>query len=207
MVHDRRIDGENHVFGNAGSLFMNAMTWYDHTNGSIWSQPWGRAIIGQYKGIELFLLPSQITTWSNWKAEHPYTLAMTNDVNRVGARQRFDSNFVIGLVIEDDAKAYYYTDVARTGVVNDFLGDLPVFIWAGNNNFHAFVSRVGDKTLTFQLDGDTLVDQETGSIWEITRGLATSGPLEGQSLQPVPSLSSYDWAWLDFYPDSEFYRP
>jgi len=31
--------------------------------------------------------------------------------------------------------------------------------------------------------------------------------LNGESLQPVPSLSSYDWAWRDFYPDSKFYAP
>jgi hypothetical protein len=207
MVHDRRIDGETQVFGNAGALFMNAMTWYDHETETIWSQPWGRAIIGPRKGVELFLLPSQITTWANWKAEHPNTLAMINDVDRFGARQRFDPNFVIGLLIADDAKAFYYRDVAQAGVVNDMLGDIPVFVWAGDNNFHAYIRRVGDQDLTFQLDGQTLVDAETGSTWDLTRGLATSGPLKGESLQPVPSSSSYDWAWLDFYPETEFFEP
>ncbi len=207
MVHDRRIDGEAQIFGNAGSLFMNAMTWYDHETESIWSQPWGRAIIGPKKGIELFLLPSQITTWASWKAEHPNTLAMINDSERIGARQRFNPDFVIGLLIAGDAKAFYYRDVAQTGVVNDFLGDFPVFVWAGDNNFHTYLRQVGDNILSFGLEGDTLVDLNTGSTWDITRGLATSGPLEGQSLQPVPSLSSYDWAWLDFYPETEFYQP
>jgi hypothetical protein len=207
MVHDRRIDGETQVFGNAGALFMNAMTWYDHETETIWSQPWGRAIIGPRKGVELFLLPSQITTWANWKAEHPNTLAMINDVDRFGARQRFDPNFVIGLLIADDAKAFYYRDVAQDGLVNDMLGDIPVFVWAGDNNFHAYIRRAGDQDLTFQLDGQTLVDAETGSTWDLTRGLATSGPLKGESLQPVPSSSSYDWAWLDFYPETEFYEP
>jgi len=207
MVHDRRIDGETQIFGNAGSLFMNAMTWYDHETESIWSQPWGRAIIGPKKGIELFLLPSQITTWASWKAEHPNTLAMINDSERIGSRQRFDPDFVIGLLVADDAKAFYYRDVAQTGVVNDFLGDFPVFVWAGDSNFHTYLRQVGDDILSFELNGDTLVDVNTGSTWDITRGLATSGPLEGQSLQPVPSLSSYDWAWLDFYPETEFYRP
>jgi hypothetical protein len=56
------------------------MTWYDHETNSNWSQPWGRAISGQLKGTVLFLLPSQLTTWGSWKAEHPETLAMINDV-------------------------------------------------------------------------------------------------------------------------------
>jgi len=207
MVHDRRIDGEAQVFGNAGSLFMNAMTWFDHETESIWSQPWGRAIIGEHKGVELFLLPSQITTWASWKAEHPNSLAMINDTDKIGGRQRFDPNFVIGLLVADDAKAFYYRDVAQRGIVNDTLGELPIFVWAGDNNFHVYIRQVGGQTLNFQLDNDTLVDIETGSTWDLTRGLATSGPLTGESLQPVPSLSSYDWAWLDFYPDTEFYEP
>jgi hypothetical protein len=207
MVHDRRIDGQSHIFGNAGSLFMNAMTWYDHETESIWSQPWGRAIIGPYKGVELFLLPSQITTWASWKAEHPETLAMINDVDKLGARQRFNPNFVIGLLLADDARAFYYLDVTAAGVVNDSLGDIPIFVWAGDNNFHAYVRQVGDQVLNFKLDNGALVDEETGSSWDLTRGLATSGPLKGSSLQPVPSSSSYDWAWLDFYPETGFYEP
>jgi hypothetical protein len=207
MVHDRRIDGQEHIFGNAGALFMNAMTWYDHTTESIWSQPWGRAIIGPQKGIELFLLPSQITTWSNWKAEHPNTLAMTNDVGRIGGRQGFDPDFVIGLLVADTSKAFYYRDVAAAGVVNDSLGNIPIFVWAGGNNFHAYVRQVGDRVLNFKLEDGTLMDVETGSIWDLTRGLATTGPLKGESLQPVPSSSSYDWAWADFYPETEFFVP
>ena len=54
LVHDRRIDGQTHIFGNSGGLMMNAMSWRDHTTESIWSQPWGRSIDGVSKGVELF---------------------------------------------------------------------------------------------------------------------------------------------------------
>lgn len=207
MVHDRRIDGVAHTFGNAGGLMMNAMTWWDHETESIWSQPWGRTIEGHYRGIELFLLPSQITTWQSWKSEHSETLAMTNDSFRLGFRQKFDPDFVIGLLLADQAKAFYYRDVERTGIANDFIGEIPIMVWAGDNNFHAYIRQVGEQILTFRLDGDRLIDEETGSTWNITRGLATDGPLIGQGLQAVPSSSSFDWAWLDFYPESAFYQP
>ena len=186
---------------------MNAMTWWDHETESIWSQPWGRSIDGLYKGTELFLLPSQVTTWGSWKAEHPESLVMINDVSRLGGRQKFDPDFVIGLILADQAKAYGYRDVAEVGVVNDAIGDIPIFVWAADNNFHAYIRQVGDQVLTFTLDGDGLVDEETGSTWDLTRGLATAGPLKGQSLQPVPGSTSYDWAWEDFYPGTEFYIP
>lgn len=205
-MHDRRIDGETYTFGNAGMLFMNAMTWYDHKTRSIWSQPWGRAIIGPLKGVELFLLPSQVTTWGSWKKEHPETLAMVNDVERLGSRQGFDSHFVIGLVLGGNAKAYYYDDVARARIINDNLGDVPIMVWAADGNFHAYIRRVEDRTLTFRAQGDRVVDDETGSTWNVARGLAATGPLLNQSLQPVPSMSSYDWAWRDFYPQTEIYK-
>lgn len=208
MVHDRRIDGQTYVFGNFGGLYMNAMTWWDHKTESVWSQPWGRAIQGELKGVELFLLPSQLTTWGQWKAEHPDTLVMNTGYNRLSVfRQEFNPDFVIGLILAEQAKAFYYRDVEAAGVVNDFVGDIPVLVWAADSNFHAYIRQVDDRVLIFRLEEGELVDEETGSTWDPARGLATSGPLTGQGLQSVPSSSAYDWAWLDFYPDSAFYTP
>jgi len=67
--------------------------------------------------------------------------------------------------------------------------------------------EVNGETLTFSWTDGTLKDAETGSTWDAKIGLATDGPLKGQALQPVPSLTAYDWAWEDFYPDSEIYQP
>jgi hypothetical protein len=206
-VHDRRIDGETQIFGNAGALFMNAMTWFDHATESIWSQPWGRAIQGEMKGVQLHLLPSQVTTWAAWNAEHPETLVMTNDVDRVSFRQGFSEDFVIGLLLDGYSKAYYYSDVQDVVVVNDMLGDIPVVIWAAENNFHAFVRQVGDMVLTFDPENGGLKDRETGTMWNVALGIGMAGPLEGEFLLQVPSTSSYDWAWSDFYPQAEFYSP
>ena len=133
---------------------------------------------------------------------------MINDVPRLqGTRQGFQPNFVIGLVLEGKAKAYYYQDAEAAGVINDSLGEVPVVLWAGGNEFSTFIRRVGDQILTFRLENGSLVDQETGSVWDISRGLAKEGPLKGEGLQSVPSLSSFDWAFEDFYPDGEFYQP
>ncbi len=186
---------------------MNAMTWYDHETRSIWSQPWGRALEGEQRGVELFLLPSQITTWASWKEEHPNTLVMTNDMSRLSFRQGFDPDFVIALLLADNSKAYYYRDVANETIINDFLGDVPVLVWAANENYHTYVRQVDEQELTFEIEDGELVDMESGSVWDIGLGLAVEGPLKGGSLQPVPSSSAYDWAWLDFYPETEFYVP
>ncbi len=208
-MHDRRIDGVPHTFGNYGALFMNAMTWWDHETSSVWSQPWGRAIEGEYRGVELFLLPSEVTTWSNWKEAHPKTQAMINDVDRLSLsrRQGFNPNFVLGLLLSGEAKAYYFRDIARETLVNDEFAGLPIVVWASETSLNAFVRQVGDQVLTFEVQGDQIRDKETGSRWDLARGLSVDGPLGGEGLQGIPGSSSYDWAWNDFYPNSEFYSP
>jgi hypothetical protein len=50
---------ERPTFGNAGVLFMSNYDVVRPRTRSIWSQPWGRAIQGPLKGVELFLLPSE----------------------------------------------------------------------------------------------------------------------------------------------------
>jgi hypothetical protein len=187
---------------------MRAMTWWDHETESIWSQPWGRAIRGELQGVELFLLPSQLTTWVSWKGEHPNTLVMINDLDRLGFnRVRFDSDFVIGLLLDGNAKAYYFEDVLEASVINDELANFPVVVWAQGDRFHAYLRSVEDQLLTFRWEGGILIDNETGSSWNEALGLAEDGPMKGRSLQPVPSSTAYDWAWFDFYPESETYTP
>ena len=133
---------------------------------------------------------------------------MINDVNRLGnGRQGFRAGFVVALVLDNTAKAYYYDDVENANIINDNLANTPVVVWAESNNYNAYVRQLGDQILTFTQEGEHIVDLETGSIWDLSRGLAKEGPLTGEGLQSVPSLSSYDWAFRDFYPGSEFYQP
>ena len=188
---------------------MNAMTWWDHETNSVWSQPWGRSIEGTYRGVELFLLPSEVTTWANWKAAHPDSQAMINDVDRLGfsRRQGFNPDFVLGLLLSGKSKAYYFGDVADQGVVNDEFAGVPIVVWASDTGLSAYVRQAGDQQLTFELRDDQVFDVETGSRWDLSRGVAVEGELSGEGLQGVPGSSSYDWAWRDFYPDSEFYTP
>ena len=187
---------------------MNAMTWFDHETESIWSQPVGLSFRGPLQGTKLELLPFHLTTWSNWFENYPESLVMINDVNRLGnTRQGFRPDYVVALVLDETARAFYYEDVAEVRVINDNLAGTPVVVWAEDNDFTAYVRQVGDQILTFTSGGDQIKDLETGSVWDLRRGLAKEGPLAGEGLQPVPSLSSYDWAFEDFYPDGKFYQP
>jgi len=207
-VHDRRIDGVALIFGNAGGLYKYAMTWWDHKTISIWSQPTGRALAGPLKGTGLTLLPSQMVPWKTWKETHPKTLAMINSYSQLGfRRQKFSPEFVIGVVLTDLSKAYYYDQISIDTVLNDWIGEFPVLIWAYNDDYRTYLRKVNGETLTFAWEDGILVDAETGSTWDADLGLAIAGPLKGQALQPIPSLTAYDWAWEDFYPGSEIHQP
>ena len=76
MVHRRQLGDDTLVFGVHGALWGNAMTWWDHDTGSVWSQPLGEAIAGPRKGETVELLASSFTTWSAWSSDNPDTLAL-----------------------------------------------------------------------------------------------------------------------------------
>jgi hypothetical protein len=67
-----------------------------------------------------------------------------------------------------------------------------------------FVPRVDGDPITLQRSGgeDTpITDVETGSTWSVT-GLATSGPLAGTQLEPVPHGNHFWFAWAAFSPET-----
>lgn len=53
---------------NGANLVM-----YDELTGSFWSQALARAICGPATGTRLPIVPSELTSWSEWRAEHPET--------------------------------------------------------------------------------------------------------------------------------------
>ena len=213
-MHDRRVDGETLTFGNQGALFMNAMTWWDRGTRSLWSQPWGSAIDGPLEGTALTLLPASVVPWPAWLEQHPDTTVVVNDLRP----ELFPANiirdgFVIGVALEDAATAYPYPLASELGVINDRIGDHPiaVFVDPDSRDIKVFLRRPADESLEepevfFERDDQgRVVDRQTGSVWDISRGVATDGPLKGAAIQQIPYVTSFDWAWSDFFPHSTFY--
>ena len=213
-MHDRRVGDRVLTLGNQGALFMRAMTWWDHETGSIWSQPWGAAIDGELKGTRLELIPAAIEPLQSWTDRHQDSLVLVVDGStHAGLLEpaRMIDFFVIGVMLGDAASAYRYADVASAGVINDRVGSQPiaVFAEAETGQINVFLARLPgeDFSLTFQRRGRRFVDEQTGSTWSQFTGKATAGPLEGRRLQRLAFVSSYDWAWEDFFPHSRLYDP
>ena len=68
-----------------------------------------------------------------------------------------------------------------------------------------FDPRVDGRELTFSLNGDRIVDNETGSEWNVL-GQAISGELQGSRLNEVLHGDHFWFAWAAFKPDTVIYQ-
>ncbi len=206
MVHRREVDGAEIVFGNQGALYKDAMTWWDHDTGSVWSQPLGEAILGPRKGEKLELLPSTLTDWGSWRAAHPETLALDFDAGSAG----FDpSEMVIVVELNGAATGYTMPAVQQAGVVNDSVGGEPVAIVVDARDtsvWSVFSRRVAGRVLEFEIESGSLIDTATRTRWDPVRGPALSGPLRGESLPTLPAFTIFPDRFHNFFPDGEL-RP
>ncbi len=201
MVHRREINNETLVLGNQGALFGNAMTWWDHRTGSIWSQPLGEAIAGPRKGDRLENLPVEFTTWGAWQEAHADTLAL----DAVGKPSRFAlREFLIVLDGDRETRGWSVPDVQTQGAINDVVEGQPVAVVSDPNNdqrWSVFSRTVGDRVVELETDGDVLRDILTGSTFDPVRGFGRSGPLLDESLELLPGFTSFPEDFDTFWPD------
>jgi hypothetical protein len=206
MVHRRSLQGEEIVFGVQGALLGNAMTFWDHGTGSVWSQPTGEAVAGPRKGERLELLPVTFTSWESWVDTHPDTLALDTVAGVTGfALERMS----IVLDLADDALAVRYPDLVEVGVVNEVVGGLEVAAVVDPNDtdrWETFTRRIGDQVLTLAIENGELVDLETGTIWDPVRGRGLEGPLEGEILGILPSFTIFPDDFATFFPDGRVWE-
>lgn len=72
-----QIEGEPLDFGISGKLWRDSLVMFDRETESLWSQLLGKAVAGPLEGRALEEIPSEVTTWGEWKARHPDTLALS----------------------------------------------------------------------------------------------------------------------------------
>jgi hypothetical protein len=65
---------------------------------------------------------------------------------------------------------------------------------------------VEGQTLNFSFDGSRILDDQTGSEWNIL-GQAVSGELAGTRLEEVVSINHFWFSWAAFKPDTRIYQP
>lgn len=201
MVHRRSLEGTELVFGNQGALFGNAMTWWDHDTGSVWSQPLGEAILGPRKGARLELLASTLTEWGPWRTAHPNTQAL----DAPGGSSGFSlDELAIVVELAGEAVAYPVQDLREVGMVNDVVAGIDIAVVidpTDSDRWSVFARRVGNRTLDLRIMSGELRDAQTDTVWDPLRGLGESGPLEGEALALLPGFTSFERDFHTFWPE------
>ncbi len=117
-------------------------------------------------------------------------------------------SWVLGLVADNQTRAYPVDVIERQKVINDRLGDSSVVIFCVDDYMQVFDSCIDrDNTLTFAASdqADRFLDAESGSEWSAT-GACVSGTYEGRQLSAIPHYNKIFWyVWSDYFPGSEIF--
>ncbi len=172
---------------------------------------------------------SRDTGYSRNYGQNPYT--GYDDVNRSPFLYRGPETpgtlppmaRVVTVDLNGEAVGYPYDVLQEVHVVNDTVGGVPIVVlWApgtasaldagsvaGGEDVGAattFSRELDGQTLTFVFDGNRIVDEQTGSEWDVL-GQAVSGSLAGSQLTPVVSINHFWFSWVAFRPETRVYSP
>ena len=235
LIFDRRLDGDELIFGNTSALYENGMVMYDRQTGSYWQHVAGLAITGELAGRRLTVLPSTLLPWSGWIDLYPDTLVLTRDTGyeRPYTRDPFDDGYagrvnqgrfpfpvseagrdirlrsgelVFGLTVGDEAAAFALAQLGVSATSVEIGGKpIVVFVSASGPSGAAFDPVVAGERLEFTVDGDRYVDTSTGSAWDFS-GLAVEGSLAGTRLERLPSHTMFWFSHVAAYPNTAIYK-
>ncbi len=231
MVYSREIDGKTLTFGVSGKLLKNALIMFDYETKSLWPVMMNQAIRGEMAGTKLEQLPIvEKTTWGIWKAAHPETRVLSVrgreyiPLNvyakrfadgKVGARpiENEDSRLppferIVALAIQGADRAYPVERLRASSVIQEEVGEVPVVlaIAASSGSLGVFDRRVGDDVLRFKaaLNEERLEDEE-GTLWELSSGRAIEGPRKGQQLERLGTRDVFWFIWADYHPKTTIF--
>lgn len=229
---DPVIDGKRHMF-KLGGLYNGTGMPMDLETETMWTGFSGLGMEGPLTGCTMERFPIFHCTWQEWLGMHPDSLVpdgagesreghgegqtpgspfvgqyMTNLLSHLDTRLPY-YELVLGVRAgADDATRCYPLAKLRPlgGVLNDTLGgeDIVVLARPGTWMAVAYGRRVDDRVLTFKAGKGGMVDDETGSFWNMD-GLAVSGPMHGRKLKYVFSGVEEYFLWAAFNPQTEVF--
>lgn len=185
----------------------------DLETGSLWSHILGQAMRGPLQGEQLAILPSEVTTWVDWRSRYPETtvlnLSRTAEVfdtqdAQLGARGALG----YGVRVHGETKAYSRSFLIENPLFHDEIGGESIVLVSDPEAVRtvAYFRKVGDQTLRFQSTEEANVtrDDETGRLWDL--GAGVSRDPDSVWLERVAGYITYLSAWERFFPESEIVR-
>lgn len=129
---------------------------------------------------------------------------------------------VLTVDLDGEAVAFPYELLQEQSVINDTIsGSEVVVFWQPGTASALDSSRIAEgddvgagvafspivdgQVLTFSLVDGKIIDDQTGSQWDVF-GQATSGELSGTQLEPVVSVNHFWFSWAAFKPETRIYQ-
>ena len=207
MVYASEVGGKKLTLHVSGMLWNRSLVMRDLETKSLWSHILGECMAGELKGKELELIPSVMTTWEQWLADHPDTTVLDMSPTADRFRKEFyrdPGQFVYGVKVAGQPKAYSFAYLKDNPVVQEKVGGIPVVVTFDPASTSAMIFGAGDLRFKGGLEGGKLVGAGSGSTFDTVSGRCISGELKGKKLEPLSGIVSYRRAWRVFYPESEF---
>ncbi len=232
-VFTRTTPGRTLSFGLSGGLWKDGLVLYDRETGTLWSQVTGQALDGPLGDRQLRIIGSTLTDWKHWRQAYPDTLVLLRDprVQRDAWNRKYESDpdrlGVVGTKNPDarlpgkarvlgvpvgtlgNARGVAYA-LDRFTLLEDTIEGAPVLVWRdpGTPSGRVFRRTAGGHEIHLRpgTEAGRALDRDTGSEWDLVSGRAIAGRLAGSRLEPVLSLTSYWFAWVEFNPGSDL-RP
>ena len=128
---------------------------------------------------------------------------------------------VFTLETEGEAVAYPYKVLEKERVVNDRVGGQEIAVMWNDGTAsaqdsedlamgrdvgaaNAFYRELDGRVLTFSLNGGAIVDEQTGTTWNIL-GLGVEGEMKGRQLRPIVGINHFWFSWAAFRPETRIY--
>jgi Protein of unknown function (DUF3179) len=147
IVYARKVGERTLTFSHPGFALDDALPLEDVETRTLWSQPTGFALLGEFAGRRLTLIPSVLTTFGEWIAGHPGTefvwptidpalplhpSVLNRAVAAIQPDQRVQS--LVGIVvIGDERRAYSFRRMKERIVVLDTVDSVPMAFAVSSN--------------------------------------------------------------------------
>ena len=217
-VYEPKVKGKFEKFRLVGMDHFNAM-FEDADTKSWWRQVNGEAIAGKLKGEHLPSVLSSQTSLQDWLQLHPNSLIMQPDEvdseNYVSENYETgiskgtltgtdslswkDKSWVIGIKINNHAKAYDWNKLATEKIIHDRVDNTPVIILCSldKKSFFAFERNSMDDRFMLQNDTITLNNNHYKLDGTALGAFA--------SLKRISAYQEFWHSWRTFNPDTKVY--
>jgi hypothetical protein len=229
ILFDTKVGDQTFTFGSSGLLYRSNKLMYDRQTESLWVTFAGEPVSGVLANsrIKLKILPLVVTTWKDWRGEHPQTLVMSletghkRDYSQSQYRDYFASSEtmfpvpgrdkrlppkeeVFGLVADGQPKAYQLKKLREVGVLNDEIGSEKILLVTTKTNAVRAYRRseqifIADKT------GLKTIRDNAGGAWQVTES-ALVNQKTGEQLPRLAGHLAYWFGWHIFHPQTLLFK-